>query len=70
MRKTIKNIKIEEIPEMISKLDISREQIVNLTIETSDETNDLLTIMDEIGQKAQAQGLTDEKLAELLADES
>ena len=48
---------------MISKLGISPAKLVKFTIETSDETNDLLTIMDAIGKKAQAQGLTDEKSA-------
>ena len=56
--------------EYLTKLGISPDKVVSFSIETSDETNDLLTIMDAIGQKAQAQGLTDDKLAELLADES
>ncbi len=52
----------------IAQLGFSPEQEVNLTIE---ETRDsLLSIMDRIGAKAQAKGLTAEKLAELLADES
>jgi ParB-like chromosome segregation protein Spo0J len=70
MIQTIKNIKVEEIPVIIRNLGISADRVVNLTIELVEEKNDLLTIIDAIGKKAQAQGLTEETLAELLADES
>ena len=53
---------------VISQLGLSPEQEVNLTIEEASDS--LLSIMDKIGAKAQAQGLTEEKLQELLADES
>ncbi|MGK7881283.1 MAG: hypothetical protein AB4060_14465 [Crocosphaera sp.] len=68
MKQVIKNLKVSEIPNVISQLGLSPEQEVNLTIEET--SNDLLSIMDKIGEKAQAKGLTEEKLQELLADES
>jgi hypothetical protein len=49
-------------------LGLSPEQEVNLTIEENSES--LLSIMDKVGKKSQAKGLTEDKLIELLADES
>ncbi|WP_409875769.1 hypothetical protein [Microcystis sp.] len=43
-------------------------QEVNLTIEENSES--LISIMDKVGKKAQAKGLTEDKLTELLVDES
>jgi len=68
MKQVIKNLKVSDIPSIIARLGLSPEQEVNLTIEESSDS--LLSIMDKIGAKAQAKGLTEEKLAELLADES
>ncbi len=68
MKQVIKNLKVSDIPNVISRLGLSPDQEVNLTIE--DTSNDLLSVMDRIGEKAQAKGLTEEKLEELLADES
>ncbi len=68
MKQVIKNLKVSDIPSIIAQLGLSPEQEVNLTIEESSDS--LLSIMDKIGAKAQAKGLTEEKLAELLADES
>ncbi|MBE9047287.1 hypothetical protein IQ255_23295 [Pleurocapsales cyanobacterium LEGE 10410] len=69
MKKTIKNIKVKEIPTLINKLGLYPEQTVNFTIEDS-ENNLISTMMDRIGKQAQQKGLTPEKLEELLADES
>lgn len=68
MRQVQKNIKVSEIPALIAQLGLSPEQEVNLTIEAASE--DILSIMDRVGKKAQDKGLTSDKLAELLADES
>lgn len=68
MKEVLKNIKVSEIPQLIAQLGLSPEQEVNLTIEESSES--LLSIMDRVGKKAQEKGLTEDKLAELLADES
>jgi hypothetical protein len=68
MKKVLKNIKVSEIPRLIAQLGLSPEQEVNLTIEENSES--LLSIMDKVGKKAQAKGLTEDKLIELLADES
>jgi hypothetical protein len=68
MKQVLKNIKVSEIPTLIAQLGLSPEQEVDLTIEENSEN--LLSIMDKVGKKAQAKGLTEAKLAELLADES
>lgn len=70
MKQIIKNLKVSEIPNAIAQLGLSPEQQINLTIEDEETSDDLLSIMDKIGAKAQAKGLTEEKLQELLADES
>ena len=53
---------------LIPQLGLSPEQEVNLTIEENSES--LISIMDKVGKKAQAKGLTEDKLTELLVDES
>jgi hypothetical protein len=68
MKQILKNIKVSEIPQRIAQLGLSPDQEINLTIEQTPEN--LLSLMDKIGKKAQAKGLTEDKLAELLADES
>ena len=69
MTKTVlTNVKVKDIPELIAQLKLSPETTVNLSIEQTE--NDLMGIMDKIGQAAEARGLTEEKLAELLEDES
>ncbi len=68
MKQVLKKIKVSEISTEIKKLGLSPEQEVNLIIEESSES--LIEVMDKIGRKAQAKGLTEEKLTELLADES
>lgn len=67
-KKIIKNVKVKDIPNLIALLKLSPEKTVNLTIEQIDE--DLLSIMDKISKAAAEKGLTEDKLAELLADES
>jgi hypothetical protein len=70
MKKTVlTNVKIKDIPDLIARLKLSPETTVNLSIEQP-ENEDLLAIMDRIGKAAEERGLTDEKLAELLEDES
>ena len=68
MKEIFKDVKVKEIPNLISKLGLSSEQIVNLTIEQTDIT--LTAVLDRLGKNAQEKGLTAEKLDELLADES
>ena len=68
MQQVLKNIKVSEIPALIAQLGFSPEQEVNLTIEENSES--LISIMDKVGKKAQAKGLTEDKLTELLVDES
>jgi ferritin-like protein len=68
MKKTIEKIKISEINEVIKQMGVNQNTIINLTIETVED--DFLTLLNQIGQEAQAKGLTEEILEELLADES
>jgi hypothetical protein len=68
MKQVVSNVKVSDVPELINRLGFSPNQVVNLTIESSEE--ELLAVMDRIGKKAQENGLTEEILAELLADES
>lgn len=68
MKEIFKDVKVGEIPNLIAKLGLSSEQIVDLTIEQTD--NNLIAVLDRLGTTAQKKGLTAEKLDELLADES
>ena len=68
MKEVFKDVKVREIPSLISELGLSSEQIVNLTIEQTDTT--LITVLDRLGENARKKGLTAKKLDELLADES
>jgi ferritin-like protein len=68
MKQTIKQIKIGEVSDVIQRMGIDRDTMINLTIETVED--DILTVFERIATAAQAQGLTEEILTELLADES
>jgi ferritin-like protein len=68
MKQTIKQIKISEVSDIIQRMGIDRDTIINLTIETIED--DVLTVFERIAKEAQAKGLTEEILEELLADES
>ncbi|MEB3312198.1 MAG: hypothetical protein VKJ02_18385 [Snowella sp.] len=68
MKQILNNITVSELPKLISDLGFQPHQVVNLTIESSED--DLLSLMARIGKKAQENGLTEEILNELLADES
>jgi hypothetical protein len=68
MKQTIRQIKLGEVSETIQHLGIDRATMINLTIETIEES--ILTTFDRIAKDAQDRGLTPEILVELLADES
>jgi hypothetical protein len=68
MKRTINQIKVSEIFDVIQLMNIDRDTMINLTIETMED--DFLTVFDRIGKEAQEKGLTAEILAGLLADES
>ncbi len=68
MKQIISQIKISEISAAIQQMGIDRDTLINLTIETMED--DFLTVFDQIGKEAQQKGLTEEILAELLANES
>jgi hypothetical protein len=68
MKQTIRKIKLSDIPDAIKQMGINQETTINLTIETVED--DLLGTFEQIAQKAQEKGLTEETLSELLADES
>lgn len=68
MKQTINQVKLSQIPELIQKMGMDENTTVNLTIETVED--DILSVFQQIGKEAQAKGLTEEILEELLADES
>jgi len=68
MKQTIQKIKISQINEFIQSIGINQDTIINLTIETVED--DFLNVFNHIAQEAKANGLTEEILEELLADES
>jgi hypothetical protein len=68
MKQVIKRIRISELSEIVNQMGISQNTMVDVTIETTQD--DLLAIMDLVGKEAQENGLTEEILEELLADES
>ncbi len=68
MKQVIKQIRISELSEIVKQMGINQNTMVDVTIETTKD--DLLAIMDLIGKEAQENGLTEEILEELLADES
>ena len=68
MKKVIKQIRISELSELVKQMDINQNTMVDVTIETTKD--DLLVMIDAIGKEAQENGLTEEILEGLLADES
>ena len=68
MKKVIKQIRISELSEFVKQMDINQNTMVDVTIETTKD--DLLVMIDAIGKEAQENGLTEEILEGLLADES
>ncbi len=68
MKETIKQIKVSDVYAVINSLNISQEEIINLTIETVED--DVLKIFKEIANEAEEKGLTEDILTELLLDES
>jgi len=71
MKQTLCNIQVSDLSNVINNLCFKPDQVINLTIESSEYSEEnLLTVMDRIGKKAQENGLTEEILNDLLADES
>jgi hypothetical protein len=71
MKQTLCNIQVSDLSNVINNLGFKPDQVINLTIESSEYSEEnLLTVMDCIGKKAQENGLTEEILNDLLADES
>jgi hypothetical protein len=68
MKQIIKRIRISEISDIMNQIGINQNMMVDVTIETAQD--DLLVMMDIIGKEAQENGLTEEILEGLLADES
>ena len=68
MKQVIKQIRISELSEIVKQMGMNQNTMVDVTIETTND--DLLEIMDLIGKEAHKNGLTEEILEELLADES
>ncbi|MDV3001016.1 MAG: hypothetical protein N5P05_002622 [Chroococcopsis gigantea SAG 12.99] len=63
----------EQILNLVLQLPAQEQEKLIQEIKKSSPNNqdeDLLSVFDRIGRKAQAKGLTEETLAELLADES
>lgn len=71
MKQTLCNIQVSDLSNVINNLGFKPDQVINLTIESSEYSEEnLLSVMDRIGNKAQKDGLTEEILNDLLADES
>jgi hypothetical protein len=72
MKQHLNNIQSSDLPNVINNnLGWNPDQVINLTIESSEFSEEnLLSVMNRIGKKAQENGLTEEILNELLADES
>jgi|LakMenE18May11ns_1017448.scaffolds.fasta_scaffold9838342_2 hypothetical protein len=72
MKQPLNNIQSSDLPNVINNnLGWNPDQVINLTIESSEFSEEnLLSVMNRIGKKAQENGLTEEILNELLADES
>jgi hypothetical protein len=71
MKQTLCNIQVSDLSNVINNLGFKPDQVINLTIESSEYSEEnLLSTMDRIGKKAQENGLTEEILNKLLANES
>ena len=72
MKQPLNNIQSSDLPNVINNnLGWNPDQVINLTIESSEFSEEnLLSVMNRIGKKAQENRLTEEILNELLADES
>ena len=71
MKQTLCNIQVSDLSNVINNLGFKPDQVINLTIESSEYSEEnVLSVMDRIGKKAQENGLTEEILNDLLADES
>ena len=78
MRETIRNVRVSDIPAAIAQLELPDHLSVDLTIQNhammgnkqDEATQALIEVVNEIRTYAKSQGLTDEKLEALLADES
>jgi len=78
MKEMLRNVKVSDIPTEVQKLFLSAHLCVDLTIENYEMRGDeqdkttqaLMEVVNEIRAYAKSQGLTDEKLEELLVDES
>lgn len=72
MKQPLNNIQSSDLPNVINNnLGWNPDQVINLTIESSEFSEEnLLSVMNRIGKKARENGLTEEILNELLADES
>jgi hypothetical protein len=71
MKQTLCNIQVSDLSNVINNLGFKPNQVINLTIESSEYSEEnLLSVMDRIGKKAQENGLTEEILNDFLADES
>ena len=69
MKQTLCNIQVSDLSNVINNLGFKPDQVINLTIESSEYSEEnLLSVMDRIGKKAQENGLTEEILNDLLAD--
>jgi hypothetical protein len=52
MKQTLNNIQVSDLPNIINNLGFNSNQVINLTIESSDFPEDsLLSVMDRIGKK-------------------
>lgn len=68
MKQVIKRIRISELSEIVKQMGINQNTMVDFTSETTQDN--LLAIMDLIAKEAHENGLTEEILAELLADDT
>ena len=65
VKQVLKNIKVAEIPKIITELGLSSDQQINLTIEEASDDTSL--IRDRVNKEAQKKRLVEEKLAAEIA---